>query len=193
MSAASGAVLGESLAQVFARAMQPDGEVVLCKTKRGSDFRRLFALKINLLKQVPILLGNHGQQTFETLTENTFVLVGRRFGKLLFKTLEGTGASALPAVNINNGTAKNAIEPGGGGLFAFGLTVCGQCLNEAFLYNILGKVRISQAIAGKRNKDLQISEQRSFNSRHSARVSGQQNSGNFLCNGFRSGAFAWLK
>ena len=193
MSAAGPAVLRESLAQVFARAMQPDGEVVLCETEFGSHFRKLLALKINLLKQVPILPGNHGQQTFETLAKNTFVLVARRFGKLLLKAFKSARASALPAVNIDNRTAKNTIEPSGGGLFAFGLAVGSQCLNEAFLHNVLGKVRISQAIAGKRNKDLQVSEQRIFNSRHLARVSGWQSSGNFLCNGFRSGAFAWLK
>lgn len=193
MSAASRAVLRESLAQVFARAMQPDGEIVLCETEFGSHFRKLLALKINLLKQVPILLGNHGQQTFETLTENTFVLVARRFGKLLLKAFKSASASALPTVNIDNGAAKDAIEPGGRGFLTFGSAVGGECLNEAFLHNVLGEVRISQAIAGKGNKDLQISEQRIFNSRHLARVSGQQNSGNFLCNGFRSGAFAWLK
>ena len=125
------------------RTMQPHGQVVLRQPELLSDFRRLFSIKVDLLEQIAILLGNHGQQAFETLAQGPFILFGGDLGKLLLKTFQCAAASALPSVNINDGSSENAVKPCCGLFLVFGLSFGCLGFHQTFLNHVLGHVRVT--------------------------------------------------
>jgi len=140
MSATCATILGESLAKMFSRTMQADRQVILCQPELRSNFRGLLSFEINLLEKLAVLLRNHGQQAFETLAENPFILLARRLGKLFLKTSQGPGPSTLPTVNVNDGAPENAVKPGGGLLLMFGLPFRRQSFHQTFLHDVIGHV-----------------------------------------------------
>ena len=146
MSATCPTVLRERLAKMFSGAMQANGQVVPRKVELRSDLGRVFAVKIDLLEKVSVLLRNHGQEAFEALAENAFILHGRRFGKFFLKAFQRPAPSTLPSVNVDDRASENAVEPCGGLLSSFRLPVGGQSLYEAFLYDVLSRMGITQAV-----------------------------------------------
>ena len=151
---------------MFSGAMQPHGQVVSGKAELRGDFAAIFAVQIDLLEQVAVLLRHQRQQAFEALAENTFVVVIGRFGKLLLKACQSASAGILSAVDIDNGAPENPIEPGRRGFLTFRLAISGQCFYEAFLDDVFGEVRVAQAISRKGREDLEVLQESVFQTRH---------------------------
>ena len=170
MSAARPAVLRKSFAKVFASAMQPHGKIVPGDAELRSDFIGLLALQIDLLEKVAVLLGDQKHEAFEALAENAFVLIIGRFWQFLLEAFEGTSPRILASVNVNNGPAKNSVEPCCGGIVAFRLSVCPERLYEAVLDNILGETRVVKTAASKGCKSLKVFHQRIFQTSHAQKI-----------------------
>jgi hypothetical protein len=179
VSNARAAVLRKGLAKVFASAMQSHGEIVPGEAEPGSDFGGILPFQIDLLEKVAVLLGYKGQEAFEALAENAFVLNIGRFGEFLFKPFESASASILPPVNVDDGTSQDSIKPCCCGLLAFRLAICCQRLYKAVLHNIFGQVRVVQTATGERCEDLQVFQERIFKTAHWNRLPTLFNKGNF--------------
>ena len=172
VSATRLAVLRKSFAKVFASAMQPYGQIVPCNAKRRGDFIGLLAFEIDLLEEIAVLLGDQRHEAFEALAENALILKVRRFRQFLLEAFEGASPRILASINVNNGPAKNAVEPCCGGLIAFRLAVCPERLHEAVLHNVLGEVWVVETAASEGCKNLKVFQQRIFKTSHAQIIAG---------------------
>ncbi len=154
MSAACLAVLRERFAQVFPCSMQPHGQIVPSEPQFGGHLFGLSAFQIDLLEKLTILLRHERQKALKALAKDSFVPWSRRIRKFSFESIESAFPRALAAVEIDDRTSENPVEPGGGCLVAGRLTLGGQRFDETLLNDVLSQVRVAQSLARKRHKSL---------------------------------------
>lgn len=170
VGAARAAVAAELLAKVFAGAVKPDGEIVFRQAKFSRNRSDIVSVEINTLKQFAILFRHGGQQSFEALTQQSFLARSGFVRQFLFKPLKGAGAGVIAPVKVNDAAAKNPVEPRHGVRFSLWLPGRGQRLDQTFLHDILRKIRVAEALAGKCHEGLQVLQDRVGSGFHTGSV-----------------------
>jgi hypothetical protein len=161
------AIARDLFTQIFAGAVQPDGEVVLVQTQFCRNRAHIISIEVNTLQQVAILLGHVGQQTLEALTKQPFLASAWRIGQFLLKPLQRSVARVVTAVEVNNRTAQDAVKPRHGVFLLGRLFGRSQRFNQALLHYIFREMRVPDAAARERHEDLQVFKQSFFNRLHS--------------------------
>ena len=164
--ATSPAIARNLFAKMFASAVKPDGEIVFGQAKFRCDLGKIASIEINALKQLPVLLRHGGEQSLEALAEHPLIAGGRRVGQFLLKTLQRSLARVPAAVEVNDGTAQNPVEPRHG-VFLFGrLSGRSQRLDQTVLHHVFCQMQILNALAGERYEGSQVRKQWFFNVLH---------------------------
>ena len=192
------AIAHDLFPQMFAGAMQPDGEVVLGQTQFRRNHAHIISIEVNALQEVAILLRHGVQETPEALTKQPFLASAWRIGQVLLKPLQRSVARIVTAVKVNNRTAQDAVKPRHG-VFLLGRLFCrSQRFNQTLLHHIFREMRIPDAAAHECHEGLQVSKQWFFNVLHneefrrvtSARKARTGHRVKINCNESRSPAFA---
>lgn len=198
--ATSPAIARNLFEKMFASAVKPDGEIVFGQAKFRCDLGKLASIEINALKQLPVLLRHGGEQSLEALAKQPLLAGGRRVGQFLLKPLQRSLARVSAAVEVNDGTAQNPVEPRRG-VFLFGrLFGGGQRFDETVLHHVFCQMQIPKALAGERHEGLQVLEQGFFYVLHRSDTKRGTQPGKamtnlrrkILCNEINSRAFAWV-
>ena len=198
--ATNSAIARNLFAKMFASAVKPDGEIVFGQAKFRCDLGKPASIKVNSLKQLPVLLRHGGEQTLEALAKQPLFAAGRQVGQFLLKPLQCSLARVTAAVEVNDGTAQNPVEPRHG-FFLFGwLSGRSQRFYQTLLHHVFGEMRIANAAARERHEGLQVFKQRFFNVLHNeelrratpARKAMTSPRAKINCNENRSCAFAWV-
>ena len=168
VGAATLAVGDEGVTELFAGTMKANGEVVAGEAEISGDLFRGFALKIDALKQGAVLFGKEGNEPPKAFAEGGFFFGGGSFGQFGAEAFVGAGAGILAAVEIDDGAAKDSIEPGGDCLGVGGLMIGGDGLEEAFLDEIFGEVFIADALASELDEGVEVFEDGLFQGSHGA-------------------------
>ena len=198
--ATSPAIARNLFAKMFASAVKPDGEIVFGQAKFRCDLGKLASIEINALKQLPVLRRHGGEQSLEALAKQPLLTGGRRVGQFLLKPLQRSLARVPAAVEVNDGTAQNPVEPGHG-VFLFGrLSGRSQRFDQAVLHHVFCQMQIPNALAGECHKGLQILEQGFFYVLHRSDSKRGTQPGKAMpkrgwkriCNEIGSRAFAWV-
>lgn len=160
------AIARDLFPQMFAGAVQPDGEVVPGQTQLRRNRAHVISIEVNALQQVAILLRHGGQQTLEALTKQPFLVSAWRIGQVLLKTLQRSVARVVTAVEVNDRAAQDAVKPRYRVLLRSRLFGRCQRFYQTLLHHIFGQMRISNAAARERHEGLQVFKQRFFNVLH---------------------------
>ena len=185
---------------MLASAVKPDGEIVFGQAKFRCDRGKLASIEINALKQLPVLLRHGGEQPFEALAKQPLFAGVRRVGQFLLKPLQRSLARVPAAVEVNDGTAENPVEPRRS-VFLFGRLFGGsQRFDKTVLHHIFCQMKIPKALAGERHEGLQVLEQWFFYVLHRSDTKRGTQPGKamtnlrrkILCNEINSRAFAWV-
>ena len=164
--ATNSAIARNLFAKMFASAVKPDGEIVFGQAKFRCDLGKLPAIEINALKQLPVLHRHGGEQSLEALAKQPLLTGVRRVGQFLLKPLQRSLARVPAAVEVNDGTAQNPVEPRHG-VFRFGRFFGGsQRFDKTVLHHVLCQMRISKALAGERYEGLRVRKQWFFKVLH---------------------------
>jgi hypothetical protein len=164
MLAASPADARDLLAEMLARPVQADGEIVAGQAKCGCNLSAVLAFKIDALEQFPILAGQGGQQALEALAQDFSVIGAGRLRQLQLELLQSALVRRVAAIEIDHGMAENAIKPGNGVFPGGRLIRRSKRLRQALLHDILRQMRISDTAADKCREGVQIGEQGLFQS-----------------------------
>jgi hypothetical protein len=162
MLTAGPAVARDLFAEMFPGAMQPDGEIVFAQPEFRCDFAGVRPVQINALQQFPIWLRNGGQEPLEALAKQPFLARVWGIGQFLLKPLQCSPARIPAAVEVNDGTAQNPVEPRRSVLLFGRLFGRRQRFDKTVLHHVFCQMRITKALAGERHKGLQILEQGFF-------------------------------
>ncbi len=200
MFATCSAIARNHVAEKLASAVEPDGQIVFGQAEFRCDLGKPASIKVNSLKQLPVFLRHGGQQTLEALAKQPLFAAGRRVGQFLLKPFQCSLARVSAAVEVNDGTAQNPVEPCRS-VFLFGQPFGGsQRFDKTVLHHVLCQMRISKALAGERHEGLQILEQGFFYVLHRSDIKPDPPPGKamtnlrrkLLCNEIASRAFAWV-
>src|SRR5688572_27106893 len=92
-------------------AVQPHCQIVPCHSEIRRHIADLVSLDINPLEKLPVLLGHEWQKSFEALTKYSLVFCCRTLRQFFFKAIERATFGPLPAININDRTPEDTVEP----------------------------------------------------------------------------------
>jgi hypothetical protein len=164
--ATSPAIARNLFAKMFASAVKPDGEIVFGQAKFRCDLGKFASIEINALKQVPVLRRHGGEQSLEALAKQPLLAGGRRVGQFLLKPRQRSLARVPAAVEVNDGTAENPVEPCHGVFLFSWLSGRSECFDQAVLHNVFCQMQISNAFAGERYEGFQVRKQWIFSVLH---------------------------
>lgn len=102
VDAARPAIPGQSLSEMLASPVKPDGEIIPRYVHLCREGIRLLSFQINFVQQLPILRGHQRQKTAKALAKLALVLFAGSFRKFFFETFQGSALRPLFAVNIDN-------------------------------------------------------------------------------------------
>jgi hypothetical protein len=166
--AACPAIAGEFVAEVFARPVKPDGEVVAGQAEIERNLSGILAIEINALEQLAVGGGHGGQQAPEAFAEQTLIGRGGRCGQLHPEPLKRAVPCRVATIQIDDGMAQNPVKPGQGIFLVGGLFRSSQRLCQTFLNHVFRQIRVPDTVAGKCHKGLQVLDQRFLNTLHAA-------------------------
>ena len=158
--------LFQTLAQLLPGAMMPHTKIIGRHSQGDADLLRCFTPQIKPTNQFRIIRLECGNQSFDTTANNTLLLGIRRGIQLAFQSLQRGLVHRAAAVEVNDGTAQNPVEPRHG-VFLFGRLFGGsQRFDQTLLHHIFGEMCIPDAATRERYEGFQVRKQRFFNRRH---------------------------
>lgn len=154
--AAGPAVLGKGIAQMAARAVQADGEIVPGESQFARHHRGFLGLEVDLLEHLTILRREGGQEPPEASAQIPDLSRARFFGQFSFEQFQGPGTCVASTIEIDDRPAQDAIKPWHGSFLVGGLAIRFQGFDQTFLDEVFGQVRIANSFAGKGDERLQV-------------------------------------
>lgn len=108
------------------------------------------------MEHVAILFRQAGQQPLHALAKHSFGSGIRSFGKLGLQAFKRTFKNIAPPIQVDDGAAQYAVEPCDDIFVGSGLAVGAEGFQKAFLHDILGQMRVTDALAGEGHEGLQV-------------------------------------
>lgn len=152
--AACPAIAGDLIAEMFARAMQSDGEIVPGQTQICRDLANIPAIQINELKQLAVLLRHIGKQPTKTLAKQSFLPGVGHIRQFPLKPLQPSLAGVLATIEINDRAAQNPVKPRYRVFSPGWRSSRSQRFNQTFLHHVFRQLGISDALARERHEDV---------------------------------------
>src|SRR4051812_10541551 len=102
MFAAKFAKLFHAGAELFARAVKPDGKVVRTEAKRGGNLILRLTIQVNPLQKLLILIRQFRQKTFQALADGSLVGIAGSLWQLGLEFFESALPNIVSPVKIDN-------------------------------------------------------------------------------------------
>ena len=157
------AVFFETPLKLLSSTMDPHVEIVPANTEACCHSVRRFFVQIELSNQTGVLRRHRRQQSLDARADNALFLVIRRRIDFMLEFRERSVACITAAVKIDDRSPKNPVEPCLGIFVIANLIGSFQRFEQTILNGVGGKLRITDAPAGKANKLVQMFEQSAVN------------------------------